>query len=175
MPDPRQGASDRAYPNEASIRNGYDYSRIAVDGRVISHTDDSFMARSGNLTAAVEDVVKPLDVRAFGLYYWSDLTSIPTATYPELLKILERKVPSEVVEERRGLWRITWTSPERSSLILRRIAWIDQDTGFSPIEASSSIGQVLCLRASGPSRRSGARRPGAKSPGSGSPRPTAAF
>ncbi len=106
---------------------------IQLKDRYISNSDGSFLVQIGSLSDGVEDNVKPLDIRVFGLFYWSDLTSFPATTYSNCLQYLEKQKPDEVVEERRGFWRITWTFPEVSTMTLRRTLWVDQKSGFSPI------------------------------------------
>ncbi len=106
---------------------------IRLDGHTISRDVDSSIAYIGRLTTEVEGAVKPLDVRAFGLFYWIDLSDGPATTYPAWFKILLGDVPEEILEERRGIWRVTWTFPEYETITSRRITWIDQNSGFSPI------------------------------------------
>ena len=106
---------------------------IRLPDRVIAKSIDSIMTRSGSMTPRDEENIKPLDVRAVGLFYWSDLSSGRPTTYPKLLEYYDRERPEEVVEERRGIWRITWTFPEEMTVTLRRIVWLDQNSGYSPI------------------------------------------
>ena len=106
---------------------------IRLPDRTISKSNDSVMTRSGSMSPGDEANIKPFDVRAVGLFYWSSLSSIRSTTYPQMLEYYERERPEEVVEERRGIWRITWTFPEDTTMTLRRIVWLDQNSGYSPI------------------------------------------
>ena len=106
---------------------------IRLSDRTIAKSDDSVITRSGFMTPGDEANIKPLDVRAIGLYYWSSLMSGQPPNYPQTLEFLERERPDEVIEERRGIWRITWTFPEDTTMTLRRIVWLDQNSGYSPI------------------------------------------
>ncbi len=112
---------------------------IRLQDRHISNTDGSFQVRIGSLIPGVENDVKPLDVRGFGFFYWNDLSSFPATPYEKTLEYLEREKPEEVVEEGRGIWKVTKTFPEESRRTLRRVLWFDQNSGFSPIRMELRI------------------------------------
>jgi len=122
-----------AGPRETWSKKTKGGALIRLPDRTISNLDGDMISRSGKLTIADESALKPLDIRAFGLFYWTDMANIPSTTYPLWLQVLERQKPDEVVEERRGIWRVAWNFPEYGTLSLRRILWLDQNSGFSPI------------------------------------------
>ena len=106
---------------------------IRLKDRNISNGDDSMQVRIGSMNPMVQNDLRPLDVRAFGLFYWQSMSSFPATPYPKFLEYYERDQADEVVEERRGIWKITKTFPTYLGHTSRRILWIDQKAGFSPI------------------------------------------
>lgn len=145
-------ASDGMSPADAAAQGPGDlrmmaYSYIRVPGKSVVYHRPQGDVRGGSVQTLNADMQPPMrafDLRAVGLIDWQGYVS--QRPYEKCFTFFDHFAPTELVEEREGLYRMEWIVADGAH---RVGLWIDRKQGFAPVRQESSDRRIPANKGTG--------------------------